>query len=453
MDEDSDSGETGGDKKKNAMDILMTSKSGRKTKKVVAQSDGLEDSDEDMDVPKKKKKAKVSKKKVSSKAAKGKKKKGNDSDSDEFDLGSEEEEDESFAAEPARQQARSSKPRPHGSAAARSKPAVSNEPSFDYKVGDYLYSNCPSEGTYSEMKDKTPQNRSPSNKVVPTNEDALLETMKMKSLLECVDSIPLNNFNSLQKCHEDESFITSTNAKLAELEKNLPPHAWDKRVEHFKLCLQCCDGKSPAVALPVLTEKSEGPILCIGCAQDAETSGIEINWRPCIGCGDEVPAGRSSCADCLGDNVCINFGTSCQGTSLFKFTNSASRFCDDCYAEDQASRKCECGATGLVIGRAKCPTCFASSRNKTQRKRLGYEPDCLRCGLPMWGDDQEDFSLGGSTKGCKRDDCYRKCRTKLPSGQLCDGLRAPNGKQTNGTPKFRPRCKACYSNKVSSPLL
>jgi len=97
MDEDSDSGE------------VTTSKSGRKTKKVVyAQSDteddGLEDSDdEEMDIPKKKKKAKASKKKkVSSKAAaKGKKKKGNDSDSDEFELGSEEEEDEdeSFAAD------------------------------------------------------------------------------------------------------------------------------------------------------------------------------------------------------------------------------------------------------------------------------------------------------------------------------------------------------------------
>ena len=101
MDEESDSGETG-DKK------ITTSKSGRKTKKVVyAQSDteddGLEDSDEEMDIPKKKK-AKASKKKknVSSKAAKGKKKKGgNDSDSDEFELGSEEEDEdeESFAAD------------------------------------------------------------------------------------------------------------------------------------------------------------------------------------------------------------------------------------------------------------------------------------------------------------------------------------------------------------------
>ena len=349
------------------------------------------------------------------------------------------------STKPAGQQAHSSKSRPRESAAAaRSKPAVSNEPSFEFKTTEFLYPAHPSKNTYSAMKDKTPQNRSPSNKVVPTNEDALLKTMQMKSLLECIDSISLISFNSLQKSHEDEPFITSTYAKLAEMEKNLSSHAWDTRVATFHRCQQCCDGKSPAVAIPMLKGLEEcHPTLCISCAQLAETSGIEINWRPCIGCGDEVPANKATCVDCLGDNVCTNFGTSCEGTSLFKFgTTSVSRFCDDCYAEDQASRKCECGATGLVIGTARCSTCFLSSKNKTLRKRLGTDPACKRCGLPMWGDDQEDVSAGTGAIGCKRDDCFKKCRRRLPSGELCEGLRAPNG-----VGKFRPRCKACFDYK------
>ena len=113
MDEDSDSGKGGKKKEKgaknNAMDMLMTSKSGRKTKKVTYADSGSDDDDlmdSDVEVVHKKKKAA---KKSNGKAAKGKKStsngkkkkgKGGSDSEDEFKLGSEpEDEDESFAAD------------------------------------------------------------------------------------------------------------------------------------------------------------------------------------------------------------------------------------------------------------------------------------------------------------------------------------------------------------------